>query len=272
MNTKMPTIKTLLHSADSLLISAGAGMGVDSGLPDFRGNTGMWQAYPELGRRQMDFTAIANPRAFAQNPRLAWGFYGHRLALYKATTPHAGFGELLTLADRLDLPYFVFTSNVDGQFAKAGFDADKIYECHGSIHHLQCAKPCPDRIWTADDLTPVIDNDKCEWLGSLPACPDCGGLARPNILMFDDFAWHSGRTDEQEARLYEFLKSHQNPVVIELGAGTAIPTVRRFGEHFAPRLIRINPRDDDLPIRGGITLKMGARAGVYHLLEALGQK
>lgn len=57
----MPTIKTLLHSADSLLITAGAGMGVDSGLPDFRGNSGMWQAYPELGRRQMDFATIASP-------------------------------------------------------------------------------------------------------------------------------------------------------------------------------------------------------------------
>ncbi len=102
MDTKMPTIKTLLHSADSLLITAGAGMGVDSGLPDFRGNTGMWQAYPELGRRQMDFATIANPETFTQNPRLAWGFYGHRLALYRATTPHAGFGELLRLSDRLD--------------------------------------------------------------------------------------------------------------------------------------------------------------------------
>lgn len=265
----MPTIKTLLHSADSLLITAGAGMGVDSGLPDFRGNTGMWQAYPELGRRQMDFTTIANPEAFAKNPRLAWGFYGHRLALYRATTPHTGFSELLALANHLDLPYFIFTSNVDGQFDKAGFNADKIYECHGSIHHLQCATLCSDKIWTADDLTPMIDNDKCEWLGALPTCPDCGGLARPNILMFGDFAWQSGRTNKQRIKLYEFLKSHQNPVVIELGAGTAIPTVRRFGERFAPRLIRINPRDDDLPTRGGVSLKMGARAGVCHLLEVL---
>lgn len=259
----MPTIKTLLHSADSLLITAGAGMGVDSGLPDFRGNTGMWQAYPELGRRQMDFATIANPQAFAQNPRLAWGFYGHRLALYKATTPHAGFGELLALADRLDLPYFVFTSNVDGQFIKAGFDADKVYECHGSIHHLQCVIPCSDKIWTADDLTPVIDNDKCEWLGELPTCPDCGGLARPNILMFGDFAWQSHRTDKQETRLHKFLTTHQNPVVIEIGAGTAIPTVRRFGDGFAPRLIRINLREPATP-QGGIGLGM---AGIHEVDE-----
>lgn len=41
----MQQIKTLLHSADCLLITAGTGMGVDYGLPDFRGNSGMWQAY-----------------------------------------------------------------------------------------------------------------------------------------------------------------------------------------------------------------------------------
>lgn len=45
---KQQQIHYLLSSADSLLITAGAGMGVDSELPDFRGNQGMWQAYPVL--------------------------------------------------------------------------------------------------------------------------------------------------------------------------------------------------------------------------------
>ncbi len=264
----MPAINALLHSADSLLITAGAGMGVDSGLPDFRGNQGMWQAYPELGRRQVDFMSIANPTAFRQNPHLAWSFYGHRLALYRQTVPHRGFGVLLDIAKTVGVPYFVFTSNVDGQFDKAGFDPMRIYECHGSIHHLQCAKPCCHKIWTADGLTPVIDNDKCEWLGELPTCPDCGGLARPNILMFGDFAWQSHRTDEQETRLHKFLTTHQNPVVIEIGAGTAIPTVRRFGDGFAPRLIRINLREPTTP-QGGIGLGMTGIHGIDEIWRAL---
>ncbi len=64
-------IKAAFQRADSLIISAGAGMGVDSGLPDFRGNHGMWQAYPELGKQRIDFTEIANPAAFRRHPRLA---------------------------------------------------------------------------------------------------------------------------------------------------------------------------------------------------------
>ena len=46
----------LIEQADALVIAAGAGMGVDSGLPDFRGNEGMWKAYPALGRAKIDFT------------------------------------------------------------------------------------------------------------------------------------------------------------------------------------------------------------------------
>src|SRR3954447_13188614 len=81
-------------SADALLIMAGAGMGVDSGLPDFRGTEGFWRAYPAFAKLALRFDQLANPSWFARDPYLAWGFYGHRLMLYRATTPHGGFGIL----------------------------------------------------------------------------------------------------------------------------------------------------------------------------------
>jgi len=260
-------IKNLFKSADSLIISAGAGMGVDSGLPDFRGNQGMWQAYPELGKQRLDFTEIANPAAFKQQPHLAWGFYGHRLALYRQTLPHSGFHALRQLAEHLALPYFVFTSNVDGQFQKAGFDPQYMYECHGSIHHLQCLAACESDIWPADELTPAIDYQHCQWLGQLPRCPHCSNLAHPNILMFDDDTWLSQRQKQQMHRLTTFLEDHYQPVVIELGAGTAIPTVRYFSERFAPNLIRINPREFALPSKGGIALPTCAEQGAYSIYQ-----
>lgn len=259
----------VLKGADALIFSAGAGMGVDSGLPDFRGNAGFWRAYPELGRQKTDFTAIANPAAFRRDPELAWGFYGHRLKLYRETVPHQGFAALLTLAEELALPYFVFTSNVDGQFQKAGFDPDRIYECHGSIHHLQCSRPCCGEVWPAEGVRPQIDEAHCRWLGALPACIHCGALARPNILMFGDVDWVGRRSDAQAARLQAFLQAHRRIAVLETGAGLAVPTVRRFGERFAPRLIRINPRDDALPAGGGLALKTGAREGIARVLACV---
>src|SRR5689334_25005330 len=86
--------------ADGLLITAGAGMGVDSGLPDFRGREGFWRAYPPFAELGLDFRSLANPRWFRDDPALAWGFYGHRRNLYRETEPHEGFAILRRWAAR----------------------------------------------------------------------------------------------------------------------------------------------------------------------------
>src|SRR6478752_3216688 len=80
-----------IGDAHALLITAGAGMGVDSGLPDFRGTDGFWRAYPAFQKLGLRFEQLANPAWFATDPALAWGFYGHRLNLYRRTVPHEGF-------------------------------------------------------------------------------------------------------------------------------------------------------------------------------------
>jgi NAD-dependent SIR2 family protein deacetylase len=61
----------LVRAAGGLLIGAGAGIGVDSGLPDFRGDHGLWRAYPPLAAAGIRFVEIANPRQFDVNPALA---------------------------------------------------------------------------------------------------------------------------------------------------------------------------------------------------------
>src|SRR5450830_552426 len=119
----------LLEQCDGLIIAAGAGMGVDSGLPDFRGTDGFWKAYPSLGAQKIAFHEIASPSAFRRHPTEAWGFYGHRLNLYRHTIPHAGFQILLKWATSTAGGYSIFTSNVDGQFQRAGFSAQQSNEC-----------------------------------------------------------------------------------------------------------------------------------------------
>lgn len=248
----------LIQQADGLLIGAGAGIGVDSGLPDFRGEKGFWKAYPALGRAGISFYEVASPQTFESDPRLAWGFYGHRLKLYRETTPHTGFGILRDLSARMPHGAFVFTSNVDGQFQKAGFSADQIDECHGSIHYLQCLAACTPNIWPADNFEPEIDTEKCRLISDLPQCPACDGIARPNILMFGDWNWQSRRERLQAQALARWRKTVPNLVVIELGAGTDVPSVRMHNERLRGPLIRINPRDSGMNGRIGAGLKMGA--------------
>jgi NAD-dependent SIR2 family protein deacetylase len=240
-----------VSEAEAIVITAGAGMGVDSGLPDFRGPEGFWNAYPAFRELGLRFEQLANPEWFFDDPALAWGFYGHRLNLYRRTVPHDGFATLLRWAAEKPLGAFVFTSNVDGQFQKAGFPESRIVECHGSIHFLQCLRGCGEPIRSADGVQVEVDEETCRARPPLPSCPSCRGLARPNILMFGDMGWDDARAEAQHATLGNWLDAFKGPlVVLEFGAGTNVPTVRMFSERAAraPRrtLVRINPREPQL--------------------------
>ncbi|MEW6762531.1 MAG: Sir2 family NAD-dependent protein deacetylase [Pseudomonadota bacterium] len=264
---------SLVASADAIVVAAGAGIGVDSGLPDFRGNAGFWKAYPSLAADGTAFTDIASPTAFHENPRRAWGFYGHRLALYRRTAPHAGFAILRRWGESTPHGSFVFTSNVDGHFQRAGFSPQRIDECHGSIHRLQCLGPCSPALWPATGLEPVLDEVRCALLGPLPSCPYCGGIARPNVLMFDDWAWNDTLREQQAQRCRGWLDGVRRPLVIEIGAGMDIPTVRHFSTRVVLQhggsLLRINPREAQIGKLPGVALAGGALACLASIDAAL---
>jgi NAD-dependent SIR2 family protein deacetylase len=174
-----------IRGAEALIVTAGAGMGVDSGLPDFRGPLGFWRAYPPYEKLGLNFTDLANPRWFHDDPAMAWGFYGHRFELYRKIIPHGGFAVLRKWANQMPRGAFVFTSNVDGHFQRAGFDEQHIVECHGSLNWLQCTSFCGSGIWPVKaSITTIIDLDEASMLARepFPTCPTCGALARPNVL------------------------------------------------------------------------------------------
>ncbi|HHD84110.1 MAG TPA: NAD-dependent deacetylase [Campylobacteraceae bacterium] len=272
----MDRAQEILRDADAVLITAGAGMGVDSGLPDFRGSEGFWRAYPVIKDLGYRFEEMADPVWFEKDPTLAWAFYGHRYKLYSETTPHAGFSRLLAYAAQKPGSYFVFTSNVDGQFQKAGYDPNRIVEIHGSIHHMQCNLPCTRKIVPAKGLDIAIDPATFRTTSPLPRCSDCGAIMRPNILMFGDWHWIPDRTDAQSHALQRWLDAREarreKIAVLELGAGKAVPTVRIFSEQIAQNydasLIRINPHDHDVP-HGAIGIASGAREAIETLLQGV---
>lgn len=263
-----------LAGAKALVVTAGAGMGVDSGLPDFRGDSGFWRVYPLYQRLGISFVDAANPDQFERDPAFGWGFYGHRTNLYRATVPHDGFRLLLDWAARYRLDLFVATSNVDGQFQKAGFAEGSILEFHGSIHHLQCTTPCSGLIWDNRDEFPI--DEETMRSDHVPLCRRCGRTARPNILMFGDYAWIGDRTARQQERFRHFLarQAGKRIAVVELGAGTAIPTVRaaseRIGALAGARVIRINPREPQI-CAPHLSLPCGALEGLTGIEGALRQ-
>lgn len=285
-----------LQSAGTVIVTAGAGMSVDSGLPDFRGPEGFWRAYPLFRDKGYRFEDMSNPTWFEKDPKVAWGFFGHRLNLYRAAVPHNGYHVLRRWESELGKEVQVFTSNVDGAFATVGFHPDhNIVECHGTISRLQCTDgECAQRHGaypTPQDLTIRMDMATLEAnLDDAPRCAACGALARPNILMFGDGECNMDIVMKQEERFDGFVdrvadasaergEGSNDPVttvIIEIGAGTYVPTVRNQSEYLCrkiegSRLIRVNPREPEVPQfleKASVSLSLGGKAAI-EALDAL---
>jgi len=105
----------------------------------------------------------------------------------------------------------------------------------------------------------------------LPLCPDCGKVCRPNILMFGDSSWLQNRTRGQGLAFDRFLKKHteSSVVVLELGAGVAIPTIRQMSMTIGynrklATVIRINPCEAAIPAPH-ISLLSGALSALQEI-------
>jgi NAD-dependent SIR2 family protein deacetylase len=250
--------KKLISNADAIAIFAGAGMSVDSGLDSFRGNNGLWTTSIPIEGVEYNYLDLMSHQAFDENPIDAWKFITHLKEKFEQTNPHEGYYHLLELLR--DKDYFIVSSNIDDQFLKAGFDENKILEIHGSINFMQCMDILEREIW----LTPDMNSNELR-LDNLPACPNCGGHCRPNILLFGDWFWISIRSVHQQLRFQkcksEIKASKKKIVALEIGAGKTIPTVRKASENFAKEcpLIRVNTMDYEIKAPNHLSVQMGAK-------------
>ena len=125
-----------LQERDVVFVMTGAGMSVDCGLPDFRGDEGFYKNMAKINKN-LKYYQIMSHNYFDDHPEKFWYLYGDRYLRYKQAKPHEGYNILkdLCINDKKN-NYFLYTSNVDGLFLKFGFPEDKIFECHGNINFL----------------------------------------------------------------------------------------------------------------------------------------
>lgn len=247
-------VKDLITSADGVIILAGAGMGVDAGIPDFRGNTGLWTAEKE------NFIKFATADSFFIRPLEAWNFYITRLINYSKFDPHRGYYALRQLGKDM----FVVTSNVDGHFERSGWDIDHIYEIHGNLKWIQCSRRCCDDMQPMPQFSKELSNIK-----EAPHCPRCGAVSRPVVMMFED-AWFVGNhAIEQSHRYIKWAENKKNIIGIEIGAGTAVPSIRMFGEQHTRALIRINPYDHKIYRRTDMAIPESAVKGIDIIVDMM---
>lgn len=125
----------LIKEADAVAIFAGAGMSVDSGLNPFRGDDGIWTKSIIIEGKTYNHLDLMSHHAFIETPKIAWEFMLNLREKYHQTSPHEGYYKLLEILK--DKEHFIVTSNIDEHFLKAGFDENRIFECHGSLNYMQ---------------------------------------------------------------------------------------------------------------------------------------
>lgn len=153
-----------LRKAQYVVVSTGAGISAESGIPTFRdAQTGLWAKY--------DPQQLATPQAFRDNPRLVWEWYSWRRELIGRARPNPGHTAVAQL-EQLVPRFTLITQNIDNLHAAAG--SQNIIELHGNIERNKCF-----------DENVVIE----EWdeTGEIPPrCPRCGGLLRPDVVWFGE--------------------------------------------------------------------------------------
>jgi len=255
-------IAKLIKNADAVAIFAGAGMGVDSGLEQYRDKDGLWTKSIELNDREVNYYDLMTPVAFKEESDLAWGLIGSLIEKYDRIKPHAGFSILRELL--MHKEYFIVTSNIDEHFQKAGFDPLRVFEFHGSIHNTQCLYNVECGVWRTPYINVMPDCVRAS--PPYPMCPVCNSYSRPNIYLFEDGLFSPEISADQQFRYMEwreYINSDcHNIVALEIGAGETLPTIRRYAERFADEehpLIRINPSDFHTSKANHISIPLGAK-------------
>lgn len=266
-----------IRAATAFLFTSGAGMGVDSGLPDYRGGAGFHREYPAYAESGITYQTMAAPKWLTLDPTLIWGYFGHRLDLYRATRPHEGYAILRGWCERARDGGFAVTSNIDDQLQRAGFPEDRIMEGHGSLFWMQCLRACGVGVYAAHDARVAWDSVSLRASGPTPVCPSCGAPARPNVLLFGDAGFDPARVNAQHERLRAWLEQAMRApdarlVVVECGAGTGVPNIRHFSEReaarYGGRILRINPREPRTP-EGHVSIAEGARSALRAIDDRL---
>ncbi|MDK3161641.1 NAD-dependent deacylase [Anaerolineae bacterium CFX9] len=162
-------IASLLRYAQSAVAFTGAGMSTASGIPDFRSpKSGLWN--------NVDPMAVASIYGFRQNPRAFFDWvYPITAAAVKAqpNTAHLALARL----ESLNIIKAVITQNIDMLHMRAG--SRRIYELHGHLREATCTHCF--RIYPGEPLLEKFMIDR-----EVPRCADCGGVIKPNVILFGE--------------------------------------------------------------------------------------
>ena len=193
----------------------GAGISVESGIPPFRGENGLWNKYDP---------GILDLSYFYSNPTEAWkiiksifyDFFGSA----QPNPAHTGMAEL----EHMGLLDCVITQNIDNLHQEAG--SNHVYEFHGNSRDLVCQQ-CDIRYRSSESLLATLP----------PRCEKCGSVLKPDFIFF-------GEMIPQLAYQKSMEEAANGEVFIVVGTtGEIMPAsmIPQIAKENGVKIIEINP-------------------------------
>ncbi|OQY05413.1 MAG: RNA polymerase subunit sigma [Bacteroidetes bacterium 4572_117] len=214
MERKIKEATELIKNSKHAVAFTGAGISVESGIPPFRGNDGLWNKYDPIVLDINYFHTNTN-EAWEVIRELFYDFFGKA----KPNPAHVALADL----EKKGLLKAIITQNIDNLHQAAG--SKLVYEFHGTASTMVCTKCKKKHNSSGIDLKILP-----------PTCNECTGLLKPDFIFF-------GEGIPEQANKLSFKAAEQSDVFIVIGTtGEVMPAsmLPSVAEKSGAKIIEIN--------------------------------
>ena len=164
---KIKELNEIVNRYDNIVFFGGAGVSTESGIPDFRSESGIFKSLEKYGDTPEN---LVSHTYYMDHTEEFFEYYKDNL-VFKDAEPNPAHLKLAELENAGKLKA-VITQNIDGLHQKAG--SKEVLELHGSIHRNYC-QICQKEY----DLDYILESD------SIPRC-ECGGIVKPDVVLYEE--------------------------------------------------------------------------------------
>ena len=168
MSTEIEKLTQILRDSNNIVFFGGAGCSCESGIPDFRSASGLWN---EKLKINLTPEQLVSHTMFMKYPKEFFEFYRDKL-IYPDAKPNAAHIALAKLEEMGKLKAVV-TQNIDGLHQAAG--SKHVYELHGSVLRNYCVK-----CHAFYDEKFILESK------GVPPCTKCGGNVKPDVVLYEE--------------------------------------------------------------------------------------
>lgn len=221
-SAQLDRVARLIADADRILFITGAGISADSGLPTYRGIGGLYHA--RLTEEGLTIEEALSGEMMIRRPEISWKYIAQIEANCRGAEPNIAH-RIIAALEHEKPGVWVLTQNIDGLHRAAG--SRNLIEIHGTVHRLRCMD--------CHHARAVIDYAGLE---IPPGCPLCGGILRPDVVLFGELLPEDG------LRRLEGLLGAGVDLVVSIGTASVFPYISGpvwWAEQVGVPSVEINP-------------------------------